>query len=1280
MVFNTFSVATAVTPSVIETYFSHFLNRAPLKQKPTAHISYHEGLKLVRQFLDYASRHTVEDLQAFTAQWVPAPTWVHTSNLEIPAPYLERAAKLLQTQLGPKGIEQVGGSTWWQWRRPDAPLKAEWIEMKKDYNERKRTGGKCERVILYVHGGAYYFGSVDEHRYQIQRHARKLKARVLAPRYRLAPQFPFPCGLFDCIATYLYLLEQFDPSQILFAGDSAGGGMVLGMLVTLRDQGIALPAGTMLLSPWVDLTHSFPSVAGNGDGDYIPPHGFHHKPSMVWPPPDSDELRNVGLSSKEKKARAKAAVPPSDADLESALPGTIKHAEADLPGTIKRAETAEGNRFPASGEDLTIVLDGQTIQIKDQIQMYATNQLLAHPLVSPVQQPSLGGLPPMLIQVGGAELLADEQIYLAHKAANPKDYPPSDAVLKGYGLKREDIEKYPPTDVCLQVWDDLCHVPHTLSFTRPAKYMYRSVAQFGAWALSNAQHKNIEIIDDDAISFISSGNDTDTEASASTNDVLQTDVNGVLPANDAALKPKAKPIGSIGKAGDPIHPFRDHMIRQRVDRHGNIYPLPSTLQMACLHLDPASIGTIKPGPVRKWIAKKQETDTRFAKEKQKIQKKRAKEMAKGFDAVDSSESPPPTAIAGRRRKDMPLDKKIKKSWGLAMWSGWGSSHDENTLEREEKMEETISRQTSHATRNMDAVPEATKPASLTPEAGAKKKRRTSSVSMLTVGMPWAQKDKERPRSPYRKIADTGQTSYALPVNGVLEPGSSARSLHSRRSSRSGSTSVFASRPASQATPSERPPAANGLPPTTAAVAPDSTKVEGSENTYQSSMSSRPHNGTVAYPFKLRNPVFNPSTATLDSQAPDGTLSAAAVAGRAERPDDENGNEFDRRPSAETEPRHKRTFSDSAPELTPTIEHEPTFSEKEVVVDGPSLSVAPQKIAGRSMTPLENAQASPLEMYIPPTDPSTPKLSTQSPNGTSQPTMMPPSPVEQQREMPFRAHNAAAAVANKFHHRTSESSSPIDASRDNPFSSRAHMHNPRDLRAAILARQAQNEASEAASAKKAEGPAPIEMPAAPVPSVRSQTPPSRTESPTSPATSDTTPPQRSIANPRDLKAAMLARQAQLSASEAAHPAPVELSAVPRDPLQQRVERSVSPVRSAPSPSPEPQTQTKNSNHNYNIIMPVLESRAPIARQQASTPPPPPPPKDEPRLSKEARERSMDKGRHGEQKRSGSVPRSKHSFAPTIGDLGFERGDEKIDRRPPLESFVTANDGLDRNGHV
>src|SRR5690242_10243056 len=103
--------------------------------------------------------------------------------------------------------------------------------------------------------------------------------------------------------------------------------------------------------------------------------------------------------------------------------------------------------------------------------MYTTNELLAHPLVSPVMQPTLGGLPPLLIMVGGGELLRDEQIYLAHKCANPTQHLPPEALLDEKA--RELVDRYKPTDVQLQVWDDLCHVGPTLSFTRPAQYLFR---------------------------------------------------------------------------------------------------------------------------------------------------------------------------------------------------------------------------------------------------------------------------------------------------------------------------------------------------------------------------------------------------------------------------------------------------------------------------------------------------------------------------------------------------------------------------------------------------------------------------------------------------------------------------------------------------------------------------------------------------------------------------------------------------------------------------------------
>lgn len=86
-----------------------YANRKSRREKPTAHISYDEGLHLIRSFLDYASHHTVEDLQAFTSQWVPSPSWVRTENVTIPSVHIAHAAETIIAQLGPEGSSRWEG-------------------------------------------------------------------------------------------------------------------------------------------------------------------------------------------------------------------------------------------------------------------------------------------------------------------------------------------------------------------------------------------------------------------------------------------------------------------------------------------------------------------------------------------------------------------------------------------------------------------------------------------------------------------------------------------------------------------------------------------------------------------------------------------------------------------------------------------------------------------------------------------------------------------------------------------------------------------------------------------------------------------------------------------------------------------------------------------------------------------------------------------------------------------------------------------------------------------
>ncbi len=471
------------------------------------------------------------------------------------------------------------------------------------------------------------------------------------------------------------------------------------MLVILRDQGIPLPAGAVLISPWVDLTHSFPSLNGDCSYDYVPAHGFLQKPSGAWPPPNADDMAHIALHAVEKivgddlprkssqKARHEAAEEAVlgfsvDHASENPNPKEILHSQAGTKG----ANRTPGNTIPGTGHELSIMIDGKMVEIKDQIQLYTTNQLISHPLVSPALQPSLGGLSPLLILTGGGEILRDEQIYLAHKAANPSQYPPGEAYLDEYPEGRETIDKWKPTDVQLQVWEDLCHVAPTLSFTRPAKYMYRSIAQFGAWVLARAQKTEIEILDDDDVSVISNGSDEESGEEKPKQEVSN--------AKDGIARSQVVVTEKVGKAGEPLPAFKNHMIRQRVDRHGHIYPLGPPSSLPALQMSANEVGVIKPGPVKKWLTAKKEWDTKFAREKRKIQKQRIKEMARGFQDWGDDDVPPPSALAGRRGLHMPKEEKKGRSWGMSLWSLWGSSHDEKTIEREEKADKESEKSTA----------------------------------------------------------------------------------------------------------------------------------------------------------------------------------------------------------------------------------------------------------------------------------------------------------------------------------------------------------------------------------------------------------------------------------------------------------------------------------------------------------------------------------------------------------------------------------------------------------
>jgi monoterpene epsilon-lactone hydrolase len=227
------------------------------------------------------------------------------------------------------------------------------------------------KVVLYLHGGGYAAGSVTSHRHLVAQAGREAHARTLSLGYRLAPENPFPAAVEDAVAGYRFLLARgFSPSRIAVAGDSAGGGLTVALLVSLRDQGLPLPVCAWCISPWVDL---------EGTGG-----------SMT----------------------AKAAIDPM----------------------VQQAYLAELAGAYLGGADPRT------------------------PLAAPLYA-DLRGLPPMLIQVGSAEILLDDAVRLAGAAG------------------AADVR------VRLEVWPDMIHVWHL--FHPQVAAGRRALAEAGAFMRSH---------------------------------------------------------------------------------------------------------------------------------------------------------------------------------------------------------------------------------------------------------------------------------------------------------------------------------------------------------------------------------------------------------------------------------------------------------------------------------------------------------------------------------------------------------------------------------------------------------------------------------------------------------------------------------------------------------------------------------------------------------------------------------------------------------------------------
>lgn len=124
----------------------------------------------------------------------------------------------------------------------------------------------CSSDLLYLHGGAYVFGSSDTHRAMLAKLSALTGLRACLPDYRLAPDHAFPAQIEDALACYRALRDE---HEVILGGDSAGGALALALLHEILKQGIAPPKGVFALSPLADMTFSGASVTENAARDVV---------------------------------------------------------------------------------------------------------------------------------------------------------------------------------------------------------------------------------------------------------------------------------------------------------------------------------------------------------------------------------------------------------------------------------------------------------------------------------------------------------------------------------------------------------------------------------------------------------------------------------------------------------------------------------------------------------------------------------------------------------------------------------------------------------------------------------------------------------------------------------------------------------------------------------------------------------------------------------------------------------------------------------------------------
>uniref|UniRef100_A0A6U3SV85 Alpha/beta hydrolase fold-3 domain-containing protein n=1 Tax=Ditylum brightwellii TaxID=49249 RepID=A0A6U3SV85_9STRA len=221
--------------------------------------------------------------------------------------------------------------------------------------------GNPERVILYLHGGGFVLCSSKTHRSLLMMLSDCTGATILSPNYRRPPEHPWPVPVEDCVASYRWLIEvgKLDPSKIVFAGDSAGGGLVVATMAKAREEGLPLPAGGIMWSPWLDLTDSFSGTwTTNQDTDFLP-RDWAYKFSMAY------------AGGKDRLAEAS----PGNVNLEGLPPLLVEVGDAEC---LRDSALVWVERAKAAGVDVEAVVSDGMVHVFPLFAIFANKDLPPH--------------------------------------------------------------------------------------------------------------------------------------------------------------------------------------------------------------------------------------------------------------------------------------------------------------------------------------------------------------------------------------------------------------------------------------------------------------------------------------------------------------------------------------------------------------------------------------------------------------------------------------------------------------------------------------------------------------------------------------------------------------------------------------------------------------------------------------------------------------------------------------------------------------------------------------